>query len=342
MNRPSRTITIKPEARPITYLDKQGVEQQLGNVVAEDYNREVRRFLFEPVTSNPWANESKKYGEYVLGAGSKSMGFINPADVQRPILNAGWKIQDQVAYKGGLMMRTTFIAEDRSFQDPIDYDLEFWSNRKEMGKMFPSITVDTCLQIGRVAARISAGIYRLLCTNGLVSSVMGLASLSFNHVEWDPAVLEESIDGLGAGDINQLIRGPEISRLSSIARAVKIIRRYRAESDSETGLSAPMKYLNEHFKSISPNVVKPWAIDAYLNQLDMYVQCYDVINGANRGLDTKPVYAVDLINAYTSGVNHRRMESGNDRGIWSALSEADSVVKTTAALANYADVFSQN
>lgn len=329
--RSSRNITVKPSQQQITYLDKKGELQHLGNVVIDDYNREVKRFMFEPNTKNPWANDSKKFGEYTLGTGSKSLGFVNPAAVQQMVIDAGWEIADQVGYKGGLQMRTTFIAPDKAFADTIDYDAEFWSNRKEAGKIYPSITVDTNLTIGRVAARITPGLFRLICTNGLTSQLLGLESVSFNHREWEDGDILEAIDFEGARSLTSIVKGPEVGKLSAVLQAANVIRRYQTEIASEDGLSAPMKFLGETFKSISANVVKPWAIKAYLEQLDLLAA----------SSPDKTVHVIDLLNAYTNGINARRL-AGNDRASWVVLDAADSVLQTTTSLVGYASIFGKN
>ena len=323
----TRTIEVVRAEQVLSFINSQNVEEVLGEIVIDRYGQdEVKRFLFKPEPTNPFTVQYKKDSVYKLGVGSAHLRFVNPVDVQRKILDQGWVIQDQYARRGGLELETYFAHHDFEMPDFFEYDNEFWSWRKqpEEGKIFAGLSLRTDLRLGHMAVRIRQGFYRLICANGIFSSLLNLPEINIRHVDWDVHKLELEDSLLGPDNL-----GPELTNTRFLSYARNLIGRYHREANNG-GLSDQMQLLEQQFTGLSQNTLKPWAIEGYLTQLDIILDKFSADD---------PVRGIHLVNAYTNAVNSYRMRQ-SDRGIFSALDGTDAIVRATVSLANIASIFS--
>lgn len=327
----SRQVEVVSEERAITFYDKKMQLLKLGEIRVENYQDEVKRWLFAPGSQNPWSGEHKQEKPYQLGTGSKNLVFVNPSEAQEVLLNMGWVIADQYATRGGLSMVTVFILADRPFQDSITYDHDLWSNRKGMDKIWPCIQLETNLMLGRIAARYSGGIFRQICVNGATGKVLDLGEADFRHNEWNVDDVIEEIEAAKFGSISALPMGPVIASNKGLKAAIGFLDRYLEERASDSGLTARFKLMEDVLSPLSSNVVKPWVLTNYSKHLKTLSASH---------LQSGEIHMFDLLNAYTSGVNEHRMETRSSRAAFASMYMADSVVKLTSHLASISELFS--
>jgi hypothetical protein len=332
----SRKVTVTSNNRAVSIYNKKGEQIKLGTVVAEHYgDDEVRRFSFMPSGANPWSPERKIEKGYALGAGSKQMSFINPADAQEQLLEEGWKIVDQWAWKGGLQVTTIFNNPGAAVDDTIEHDLAFWEARgRKRGGMFPAVRLDTNLVIGRVAARYTAGVYRVVCTNGLISSVLNMGSASFSHRTWEEADLHKTIEDFQWTQalLNKSnYKGSVLGSGHSLRAVHKLLTTYIDASSAADAASAPWVRTMQKQLGMSANVLKGWTLEGFSGQLSML---------ADSNPDT--IYSIDILNAYTNAVNAHRLNRANDAGVWRAMDGMDGVLHSVQTLMELSTLFSAN
>lgn len=329
----ARQVVVESVDREITIFDKSGKEIHIGNILSEDYQSEVKRFSFQASKNNPWANSAKKADKpYSIGSGSKHLSFINPADAQRILLDQGYIIKQQFATMGGLQAQTIFIHPDHPYEDSIMHDRALMPGRDSMLNIWPAVILDTNLTIGRVAARYVEAMYRQWCTNGMGGPILNLNELALRHTDWesdDVAIrVEEEI-----GMVKSLPLGPVVGSGRSVKMAINLLNRYNDGVHSDKPMNAAVKFLEDKFTTLSPNVLRGWALDNYISHLNALA--------AKIG-DTEDVHALQLLNAYTSGVNQYRLQNHSDRGTLQALNVADAVVNLTSTFSTFAELFSAN
>lgn len=334
-----RTVNVRSNQQDVTSLNQAGDEYLLGKISIETYGQgEVRRIIFKPSETNPWATASKHEQGYVLGTGSSHLSFINPADVQRPFFELGYELTDQIAWKGGLQMRTFFKNPERETSDLFTHDHAFWAQtfrqtEETSQSVFEGIKVDTNLILGRMAASVARGLWRSICSNGLIASVLGLPSFNLRHTDWAEDRLENELASLKLDEALPLdLFQKGLINYSDLQAVMHLSTRFIDELNQEGGLSHPMKALEGYLTSFSPNRLKTPILKGYLQQLQLLANTYP----------EQPVSAGALVNAYTNAVNEDRVHRSSDRGAWTALDRMDSVLQTTVSLAQISSIFSAN
>lgn len=323
-----RTINVRDFDTDLTYLNPKGEVQPLGSIVEEIYGEdEAKRFTYYPDKTNQWAVGNKVDQGYRLGVGSAKMSFINPADAQGSLLEKGYEITDQFAYKGGTQMTTIYKHPDRVYKDPLDYDYDQWNTYGRKGNVVHAgASVTTNLVIGRSAARIQHGLYRTVCENGMVSSLFELPSEAYSHKEGEAARIKDIPETL-TDPVNQaLSRG--VVEHKHLCAATKLLRRFHSESTSK-GISSELKLIGHVFTGITGNVLSIGQRQAYIEQLELI--CDTV---------SDDITAFHIVNAYTNAINIRRVQAGSDRGAWVAWAKTDDVVSTTISIAKVSAIFS--
>lgn len=325
----TRTISVTRTVTDISSIDLEGNEIHLGVVYSDEYGQsEAKKFLFEVSEDNPWSRPKI----FSIGVGSANLSFVNPKDAQEKVLQAGFLPATQYAYRGGLRIVTTYYHPDYYEDHLFDYDLDEWvwrgMDEDSMKRTFSAIQVSTDLQTGHMAVSYTPGFYRLICTNGLTSSLLEWEPFKVRHVDWDTKDLGNRI----ASFIEPVTyrEGLPVTSEKHLQKAVDLLSRYWDEL-SEGELSPQMQLLEQQFVGLSKNVLKGWAVEKYIQYLKKYIK---------KGVfKNKDVHMIHLINAYTNSVNSHRLRNG-DRGILSALDSTDNVVNTTASLANISAIFS--
>lgn len=115
---------------------------------------------------------------YQIGS-VRSSGFLDHTQVYEPLLEQGWTVQQHDIQRGGLDATTIFSYPDVQFKDPVDWDHRLFANDL-LGNPFlsPSIMVRANVKAGS-RYHVTAGLFRLICTNGLVAQALGLGHANF-------------------------------------------------------------------------------------------------------------------------------------------------------------------
>lgn len=326
----TRTVSVIRNVKEITCLDLKGEEVLLGHISMDSYGKdEVKRFDFKVSDHNPWAPLNKRDSGYSLGVGSAKLDFVNPADVQGLLINKGFETVAQYAARGGLQLYTVYQNPEVFQEDLFPHDNHLWDWRRLTGpdaiKSFQGMLVETDLRIGHMAVRLTPGLYRLICENGLFENVLDTGVVAVKHHEFDTAQVKEKIQELIK---TPLQHGPAITTIKHLKQAHTLLKRYSTEIQKEK-LSVQMQLLGTQFQGISKNVIRPWALEGYLTHLSALLEAYP---------DTFDISTLHLVNAYTSAVNIHRMKR-SDKGILSALYALKPVVQTTITLANISAIF---
>lgn len=333
-----RTVTVTADRHEVEYMDRNHEIKTLGEIVIDNYENEGRRILFNAARSNEFIPESKKTKPYTLGFGSQHLDFVNPAGVMEILADRGWEISDQLAFKGGLQMITTFTNPTVTLDDIYDYDHKFWSNFNDsaVAGMRPAIHLETNLVVGKVAVSMLSGFLRMVCTNGLIIKLLGLPTLRFKHSDFsDLNSIRENMDTSGITSIERVVYGPQIGTAKTVHRMADVLHSWIDTIDDPKWAA-----LEASFKSISPNMVKPWALKGYIAGLHEIADM--AATSVHQIRNNDQVYLLDLMQAYTNAVNHHRAAQNTDRGAWAALSMANTVVEKTASFSSLVSIFSDN
>lgn len=331
----TRQVSVSRETRDLTFLDTEGNEVPLGTVGVDEFEGEgVRKLVFYPSEQNPWVPSAKKREEgYSLGVGSSALDVLNPADAQRVLVDQGWKAYHQFGIGGGWASSMIYALPSEEFDDPIKYDREIWGERGTKNSLMPMVNLRMSLTTGRMCAEYNVGIYRLICTNGVVSPLLDLPAYRFSHRDWSIDNVVQSLSSETAFPvIRELPRGPEVADPRHLTLASKYLRRYLEDQTNPEGKSESSQILERAFPIFSPSSTSPWALENYLDQLDL------LLSGHSGGA----IHALDLVLAYTSGVNLQRHRNGNDRGAYWAFESQNRVIESTRSLAEMAVIFSDN
>lgn len=115
--------------------------------------------------------------EYPLGT-LKSDEVIDQRPLVNPFLEAGWQVAEHHTLRGGCKAMTVLNQPEIQWADQLKWDVQ----RHAAAPSFlnPAVMVSTDPRRG-TKLRIRAGYLRLVCTNGLVASVLELGEVSFSH-----------------------------------------------------------------------------------------------------------------------------------------------------------------
>lgn len=230
-----------------------GKREMLGRLGYTDYDKDnrLRVMVFRPKVQGGIARAVEAGDEedggsavpkdYNLGLARGSFRIIDHAEVLSPFTELGFQISKMNYLRGGTRAMATLKHPDVRIKDPIAWDLEQFETVPAKRELFFSIGIwmDARAQHGIHAA---AGFFRLICTNGLISSVLGMGSLNITHRRWSVNRLQEWAEqrlelvsgrsggsefptmstkalGWGAGAIRNLVDKPdELETLPSLAR----------------------------------------------------------------------------------------------------------------------------
>ncbi len=328
----NRQVSVNTSDQKVMFFDKAGEKKTLGTVFTDDFTGEgVKKYWFQPDADNPFVPKRKKQEAYRLGIASDKSAFVDPADIQETLLNAGLKIVDQYATFGGARLITLFGNLAEAHADPISYDHEFWTKRgRQVGDVFPMIELETNLVLGRMNAWLRGGIFRLICTNGMRSNVLKLPSIFIKHLNWKPEEIVHQIHDRGFTSFKgELPMGPVVGTARSIRKVSDTLSQYLERLEAGE-LGHAFQTFSRQFAIFQPTHIKARLLKDYIGQLRML---------AESSSDAHEFRALEIVNAYTNAVNARREIHTTDRGTWHHFMQVDPIIDTTMSLSALSDLF---
>lgn len=221
-------------ARAIRSYNSAGERISIGSLMYQDYgdDRTVRGI---------WLDSTLDNKVHKLGAVTQKSQVIHHADVIEPFLESGFKVQEVLHARGGASCLAVLSNPEITFPDPIIWDQKYLtdlglyagSNFPTNAKMEISALIRTDLRKGH-GVSVELGFFRLICTNGLVASVLDMGSMRSSHsafsVDQINDFLEKHLDGFEPkfpGAPSQLVDGLiEIMQMEpdQVARLPRLMR----------------------------------------------------------------------------------------------------------------------
>lgn len=332
----TRRVTVRDTQQPLSYLNKENERVVLGHVVTSNYgNEDIRSFKFLPEANNPWTYKKAEDG-INLGKGSGAMQYLDFAEAQEPLIEMGMTMSDLYVSRAGADMVATYTMQDAAEEDPWAWDRQLWGERGKVNSIYPGVTLRMTLAPGRVAAHYQAGLYRLICTNGLVGTIVQGWDMRVRHVDWDIKRVMGELSSLDPRSAMRSVLGAQtpIATANGMQKVVDVLNRYRtAQTDAKSGggtLPVQWQVFKQEFTAFNPTTTPSWAFDNFMTFLDALVQ------------EERDVTTLDIANAYTGAVNRRSLVEGDDRGRFWGMMPVEQVVKSTSSLARLATIFSDN
>lgn len=343
----TRTVQVNAEPIPVQYIDLQGVRQNLGTVSIDSFEGEsMVKHQFIPAASSTHA---QKWGgrPYSLGHGSSRLATINPADVQQHAIEGGWTPVSQYAEQGGVNI-TTIYRGGNDFGDFYSYDNKIWEQYRKgndrPNSMFVGLKIETDLRVGHMAVTINQGIFRLVCTNGLIDESVFTGTIRHSH-----ATISKGVDALRGylaspkteDELFNGINNSVIGGRNHFEKAVSLIRRYRTELGNGE-LSPQMAFLSDTlspFTGKNNNHLMPKVIhgtEGVTGMLDMFDLMTDDLYMGDK------VTSFDVLNAATNTINLMRASQNSDANLWRQMAVVPSVITAVSNLTGMVSIFSDN
>lgn len=298
-------VVVSETKQEVEYLDNAGDVQSLGKVISRTYHGEdVQRFTFE---STRGGEEGKSY---MLGASrERDIAFINHVEPMQVLQDNGYVKRDMVLAMGGTELFSVWDNPNgQKFNDPILWDKLMWQHRANLpgtGNLTESIIQRGSIRPGR-GVSFRRGFFRMICSNGLVSEVMGLGKVRFNPGNWSPKSLEESLFGKDVATIAQEhIMGERLGNKYSVRQFGSLMKNLREKNTDEKA-----EYLTSLPKFVRPMVstftrVPKWYLEELENQTEMF---------GKSGLED--IHELDVSNILTNAMNRNRfgvLQEGEER-----------------------------
>jgi hypothetical protein len=337
-----RNVGVAENRRQASVIMKDGNEVVLGEIVLNDYTGDgIRQAVLEPADTNPFQAKIRGEKPYNLGVGrEKTFDFMNPADAQRLMLERGWKIADLVGSAGGTIIKVTFTHPTIQWDDVFDFDYPVWDHANGhdayvSGKNYPiqaAVTWELNMLMGFMAVRIDQSLLRTICTNTAVGSLLQLPGHEFRHGYWTVENVKSALDAdhfITFPDAVPL--GPVVGTRRQLNAAHNLLANFRDEIQKRVEPTGRFAMTPPQLDAFRPAQLASWAFNNYLDQINLRIAAMDN--------DNAPVYAFDLVNAYTSAINLHRKEQGGDKGIFLALNLSETIIKNTTSIASLAGMF---
>ena len=201
--RPFRSLVEGPEGWELA---------PIGQLVAQRYRNP--RNTADTSLLNVQFRSTTKDKDYELGV-FKDSEIVDHAAIFEPILAAGWTVAKHDVLRSGAKALTTFKSDDFPVEDIIRWDGLYQDDRP----LLPSLLVRADARRGS-SYSITAGWFRLVCTNGLVSKQFELGHVEFQHGTKDLATkVREFMNTVASGERFRLETGRTFD-----VRAVPVIR----------------------------------------------------------------------------------------------------------------------
>lgn len=309
------SVIVQEERKEVKVLvqDESGKvrSQKLGEVISRVYMGEkVQRHEFEPASgSDQLVTGATKKSKYSLGPTTTQFQFVDHETAVKPLIKNGYHIEKQLLGKGGLSLYSILSPVNPiEWEDSIHWDESLW-NPVPGAKMRESVIVSTSIKPGK-GIWYSRGIFRLICTNGLVSEIMNFGQIRMNHANFDSDkildamnIKKELKEGERRGPLVGNIRGAKrlIDTLHRVAEFQGIDQQSDDEDEEEENTQALRLEDVPLFARSAVNTLTSqptWYTQGLIDQFEAMVNYF-------KGKDSQGVYAVDLINATTSPFNLR-------------------------------------
>ena len=188
------TVIVSEEAKPVHIIDEDYSQVKIGDVVSRVYEGEnVQRHSFIPI------NGGAK-GEYSLGPTTTMFKFIDYPDVLGPLLDQGYRIKTQNLARGGTILYAVVEPPNPPhIEDPIKWDRHLFPGAPN-APLTEAISIFSSIKPGK-GIRVTRGLWRLVCTNGLISQVLDLGHWKFSHTNYRPDKIRgtKPLEGLTDG-----------------------------------------------------------------------------------------------------------------------------------------------
>lgn len=129
---------------------------------------------------------------YDLGQFSRRH-VIDNRDLLHPLTSLDWKIESVESNRGGARMAAIVRHPDIKIDDFIDWDLAaIGAKPADAREMHAAIMIRGSAKRG-TSYVYTAGLFRMVCTNGLISSMLDLGQLTIPHSQVDRDGLAEKV-----------------------------------------------------------------------------------------------------------------------------------------------------
>ncbi len=330
----TRQVTVSETIQSLSFYDNTQQEIHLGNIQKNIFEGEsfIGYDLLPDYHSNPFVKQTaiRNGKSYALGVGKGTVKAINPIEIQNLFMAMGYTTKDVFASNGGAQMNITMVDYSHEYQDTIQWDANFWHSVD--GKLFRAVKLIFNLKIGSMVLTVLSGLWRKVCTNGLISPVLESPVLKFPHNRYEITKVQKQLETntLALGD--GIPTGKALASKNSLSKAYSLLAQYNDEIAEDKGLSEQFSNLREQFKIFRKEQMPVWLLGRFLNQVKLFID----------NSQSDHVYGIDLLNAYTSAVNSYRQENPdkNDRGVYQSDVIHEHVINSVSSLAKMASIFS--
>lgn len=293
-------ILVSQDTAPVQFLNKDGQVETLGNVIQRVYEGEnVQRIAFD---------SKRDEKEYHLGATRETDNtFVNHVEPMQVLQERGYVQKDTVLAMGGTELFTVWENPNgQTFEDPLTWDNDIWSHRIELpgaGNLTESIIQRGSIRPGR-GISFQRGVFRMICSNGLVREVLGLGKVRFNTGNWSPRSLEEELFG---ADVEVLARehlmGDRLGSRYSVSRFSGLLDTLQTVDSQDAFLDTLPKFVRP---MVTPFTRAPkWYLDELKGQAELFHMS-----------GIKDVHELDVTNMMTNAMNRPRfgkVKEGEER-----------------------------
>lgn len=283
------TAPVYSSSHPVYTISEAGERVELGLVDHREYEEDRR--LRVPVLAAGGKTS-------VLGRGGSQFHIVDHWQAAEPMLDAGWKVQTLHHYQLGAQLIAFFTLPDIVLPDTISWDRLGGS---QGGDSFLAMRLFTSLHLGH-AIRYTIGIYRQVCSNGLVVKRLGLGSLVMRHVghgEFGARKVADWLEERAAvlAQLQDVATRPLSIPVSCLDWAAGTLRHLAAkQNDQEEFLRTQPEFVVRPLKTLQQRL-PGWGMGVLAEQLAM----------AQQGTDS--ISVLDLLNAVTNVADNGPRES---------------------------------
>jgi len=159
-------------------MNLSGEKYQVGSIHYRDYER--KRQLRVPYF------RTMKGEEYRLGKVTGAFQIIDHYTALEPLIHNGFVPQFVHPFRGNTLQTTLFSHPELQLPDFINWD----SFGADADSLHLGVMVTSSLRPGRGLSYVG-GLFRVICTNGLMSKILGCGYLATNHRNYQTSKIEE-------------------------------------------------------------------------------------------------------------------------------------------------------